>query len=94
MKSNTDYGGSLPVESVQDLASKDLKEIPHRYLRQEAELGDVVSGEERNSFRIPVIDMSKLVDENYQCLFGDGHDEMARLHYACKDWGFFQVISA
>ncbi|KAK8549577.1 hypothetical protein V6N13_073365 [Hibiscus sabdariffa] len=71
---------SLPVENVQTLASKNLKNIPSRYIRPEFE-SDVVSAEE--SLQIPVIDMSKL----------DHDDEQTKLHFACKDWGFFQLIN-
>ncbi|KAL4324530.1 hypothetical protein GQ457_11G021290 [Hibiscus cannabinus] len=75
-----EFGGSLPVENVQSLASKNLKDIPSRYIRPEVEF-DVVSIDE--SFQIPVIDMSKL-----------GHDdEQKKLHFACKGWGFFQLIN-
>ncbi|KAK8614201.1 hypothetical protein V6N13_122570 [Hibiscus sabdariffa] len=72
-----EFGGSLPVENVQSLASKNLEDIPSRYIRPEVEF-DVVSIDK--SFQIPVIDMRKL-----------GHDdEQKKLHFACKDWGFFQ----
>lgn len=72
------FGGSLPVENVQALASKNLKDIPSRYIRPEVEF-DVIALDE--SLEIPVIDRSKL-----------GHaDELEKLHWACKDWGFFQV---
>ncbi|XP_050377943.1 S-norcoclaurine synthase 1-like [Argentina anserina] len=80
-----DLGGSLPVENVQALASNNLKDIPPRYLRPEAEL-EQVSIEE--SLQIPVVDMDKLVGDP---LFHD--DEMAKLHLACKEWGFFQLIN-
>ncbi|KAL4384365.1 hypothetical protein GQ457_15G008550 [Hibiscus cannabinus] len=73
-------GGSIPVENVQALASNNLKNIPSRYIRPEAEFG-VVSVDE--SLQIPVIDMSKL----------DHHDEPEKLHLACRDWGFFQLIN-
>ena len=72
------FGGSLPVENVQALASNNLKDIPSRYIRPEIE-SDVVSIDE--SLKIPMIDMSKL----------DHDDEQKKLHLACKDWGFFQV---
>lgn len=76
-------GGSLPVENVQALASKTLKDIPPRYIRPETDFDEVSIDE---SHQIPVIDMNKLVANQL------GHDnEMAKLHLACKDWGFFQV---
>ncbi|XWS62105.1 hypothetical protein CRYUN_Cryun07bG0182300 [Craigia yunnanensis] len=74
------FGGSLPVENVQALASKKLKDIPSRYIRPQVEFG-VVSIDE--SLQIPVIDMNKLSHD----------DEQRKLHLACKDWGFFQLIN-
>ncbi|TYJ06344.1 hypothetical protein E1A91_A12G227100v1 [Gossypium mustelinum] len=73
------FAGSLPVDSVQALASKNLKNIPSRYI-PEVEFEVVSIGE---SQQIPVIDMSKL----------DRDDEQKKLHQACKDWGFFQLIN-
>ncbi|KAJ0111917.1 hypothetical protein Patl1_01180 [Pistacia atlantica] len=75
-----DFGGSLPVENVQSLASNDLNHIPSRYIRPERQSEQVLIDE---SLQIPIIDMSKLVDE----------DELMKLHLACKDWGFFQLIN-
>ncbi|CAI9095465.1 OLC1v1031420C1 [Oldenlandia corymbosa var. corymbosa] len=78
-------GVSLPVENVQELASRNLEEIPHRYIRPEIR-ADEVSVDELSE--IPVIDMSRLAAGNigYQT-------EMLKLHQACKDWGFFQLIN-
>ncbi|KAK8537906.1 hypothetical protein V6N13_096296 [Hibiscus sabdariffa] len=73
-------GGSLPVENVQALASNNMKNIPSRYIRPEAEFGAVSMDE---SLQIPVIDMIKL----------DHDDELEKLHLACKHWGFFQLIN-
>ncbi|GMJ06060.1 hypothetical protein like AT4G25300 [Hibiscus trionum] len=75
-------GGSLPVENVQALASKNPKSVPSRYFRPEVELG-VVSTDQ--SLQIPVIDMTKLDD--------DDDEEQKILHLACRDWGFFQLIN-
>lgn len=81
-----DLGGSLPVENVQELASAtNLKEIPHRYIRPELNLDEVSVDE---SLQIPVIDMSKLAADHVEY-----QNEMAGLHHACKEWGFFQVKS-
>ncbi|CAI0471146.1 unnamed protein product [Linum tenue] len=77
-----EVGGSLAVANVQRMASS-LKEVPNRYIRPELEVDRVVNDEHVS---IPVIDMSKLVD-------GYGGDELAKLHSACRDWGFFQVIN-
>ncbi|CAI9095445.1 OLC1v1031399C1 [Oldenlandia corymbosa var. corymbosa] len=78
-------GVSLLVENVQQLASKALKEIPHRYIRPEIRTDEVSVNE---SSQIPVIDMSKLGTGNvgYQT-------EMSKLHQACKEWGFFQLTN-
>ncbi|CAI0418406.1 unnamed protein product [Linum tenue] len=78
-------GGSLPVPNVQQLASSS-NDVPIRYIRPELELERVSSDDEY--VQVPVIDMSKLDD-------GDDDDdvELAKLHSACRDWGFFQVIN-
>lgn len=83
-----DLGGSLPVENVQALASKNTKDIPPRYLRPEVEL-DEFSVED--SLQIPIIDMSKLTENS---LAHDQNEELAKLRSACRDWGFFQVLTA
>ncbi|KAF2322115.1 hypothetical protein GH714_006849 [Hevea brasiliensis] len=75
----------FPVENVQALASKKLKDIPHRYIRPDLEFDEVSMDE---SLQIPVIDMSKLVRNQ------SGHgDELGELHRACENWGFFQLIN-
>lgn len=82
--SRKDLGGSIPVENVQSLASKNLKDIPLRYIRVEVESDELLADE---SLQIPVIGMSKLVIGQY------GYEaELDKLHLACKDWGFFQVL--
>ncbi|KAJ7944629.1 2-oxoglutarate (2OG) and Fe(II)-dependent oxygenase superfamily protein [Quillaja saponaria] len=86
MLSKKEFGGSLPVENVQALASRsNLKEIPTRHLRPKLEFEEVSVNE---ILHAPVIDMTKLRanETSYQ-------DELAKLHLACKDWGFFQLIN-
>jgi len=80
-----DLGGSLPVENVQALASKNLKDVPSRYIRPQVQFDEVSIDE---SLHIPVIDMSKLVADQL-----GQQDELAKLHLACKEWGFFLVQS-
>ena len=75
--------GSLPVENVQQLASKKLKDIPLRYIRPELHSDEVSTDE---SLQIPAVDFGKLD-------LGTDH-ESAKLHGACKEWGFFQVLLA
>ncbi|KAG6636129.1 S-norcoclaurine synthase 1-like [Carya illinoinensis] len=82
-----DYGGSLPVENVQALASNNLEEIPPRYLWPEMEYEEYCSIEE--NLHIPVIDLGKLIGNQ----FTSPEDELEKLHSACRDWGFFQLIN-
>ncbi|KAF8032778.1 hypothetical protein BT93_D1618 [Corymbia citriodora subsp. variegata] len=79
----SDLGGSLPVENVQALASKGLKEVSPRYLRAASELGEVC---ETELLEIPVIDMIKLAEDH-----PDHGDEIEKFHLACKEWGFLQL---
>ncbi|XP_024026526.1 S-norcoclaurine synthase 1 isoform X2 [Morus notabilis] len=76
------------LDNVETLSSKKLKEIPHYYLQPRETENDLVEVVD-NAFLIPVIDMTKLLDQH-----SSGHrDELARLHSACRDWGFFQLIN-
>ncbi|KAM7260300.1 hypothetical protein ACFE04_016041 [Oxalis oulophora] len=76
-------GGSLPVDNVQALAAKNLQDVPLRYIRPENQDVDILVNMD-DKIEIPVIDMSKL-------LVNKG--ELSKLHSACKDWGFFQLIN-
>ncbi|CBI30803.3 unnamed protein product, partial [Vitis vinifera] len=84
----TSLGGSLPVPCVQELAKKTLTTVPPRYLRPEQDppfLSD--SSTTCSSIHAPVIDFNRLVS-------GDSMDsELDKLHYACKEWGFFQLTN-
>ncbi|KAF9625886.1 hypothetical protein IFM89_027663 [Coptis chinensis] len=84
MTNERKFGGSLPVENVQALAAKELKDIPDHYVRPELD-SDVISIDE--SLEIPVIDLSRLLDQQFAC------EELAKLHAACQDWGFFHLIN-
>ncbi|CBI33969.3 hypothetical protein VitviT2T_002354 [Vitis vinifera] len=81
MSTRKDFGGSLPVANVQALASDNSGDIPIRDLRAELQSEEVLVDE---SPHIPIIDMRKLMVDD---------DEMEKLHFACKDWGFFQLIN-
>ncbi|KAJ8625964.1 hypothetical protein MRB53_019271 [Persea americana] len=78
-----ELGGSLPVENVQDLAAKNLNEIPDRYVRPEISVDLIIDDDQE----IPVIDLARLVDHQ------SSNDEIAKLHWACEEWGFFQLIN-
>ncbi|GJN30002.1 hypothetical protein PR202_gb18274 [Eleusine coracana subsp. coracana] len=74
---------SLPVPSVQALvAATGGADVPPRYLRPEA-AADAAAGDDEAE--IPIID--------FQRLLMDSHEEAARLHGACQEWGFFQLIN-
>ncbi|KAK9120669.1 hypothetical protein Syun_018286 [Stephania yunnanensis] len=78
-----DYFGSLPVPSVQDLSAK-VEDVPDRYVRPEFESELVCTDA---TFEIPVVDLSRILDEESR------REEMAKLHKACEEWGFFQLIN-
>uniref|UniRef100_A0A0D9V0P1 Fe2OG dioxygenase domain-containing protein n=1 Tax=Leersia perrieri TaxID=77586 RepID=A0A0D9V0P1_9ORYZ len=72
---------SLPVPSVQEMvAATGGTHVHPRYLRQ---AGEAIAAD--GKAEIPVIDFQRLQL---------GHDEeMACLHSACQEWGFFQLIN-
>lgn len=79
--------GSVAVPSVQALAANingSIAEIPERYVRLDS-LSDPVSS--NDDLDIPIIDMNKLIDSDLSS------EELRKLHYACQDWGFFQLIN-
>ncbi|KEH38517.1 protein SRG1 [Medicago truncatula] len=79
-------GTSLLVPSVQEL-SKDgnISTVPPRYIQPNHQ--DLILSEVDTNLQIPVIDMYKLHSEEL------GSSELVKLHLACKDWGFFQLVN-
>ncbi|GFP91250.1 protein srg1 [Phtheirospermum japonicum] len=78
-------GGSLRVPIVQELAKKTLATVPPRYVRLDHDHDHPLPSNLSSS--IPVIDFHKLFDS-------DSMDfELRKLHNACREWGFFQVIN-
>ncbi|KAK8945189.1 S-norcoclaurine synthase 1 [Platanthera zijinensis] len=79
----------MEVENVQALAVKVGAEIPQRYVRGERQEEDTVidGNQDSNEKDIPVIDFGRLFDPEW-C-----DEEAERLHFACRDWGFFHVIN-
>lgn len=76
------FGRSIIVPSVQELARKPIVNLPPRYLRCSGDEDPPhVSGDTSES--VPVVDVQRLAR-------GDPL-ELEKLHFACKDWGFFQV---
>ncbi|CAN1173707.1 2-oxoglutarate-dependent dioxygenase 11 [Linum perenne] len=82
----TEYGGFIAVPNVQHLASESKDDhVPIRYIRPELDLDQVSTD---GSHQIPVVDMTKLAAAGYVAA-----EESAKLHSACKDWGFFLLIN-
>ncbi|CAN6445577.1 unnamed protein product [Victoria cruziana] len=77
-------GSSLPVPNVQELAKQKLSTVPDRYIRPDKEATTLPGVD--NFPSIPVIDFQSLCD-------GESPLERERLHHACKEWGFFQLIN-
>ena len=78
---------SLAVPSVQELSIQRPEKVPPRYIRDD--LDDIItvhSDDDHPTFRVPLIDMAKLVNAETQ------EQELQKLHLACKDWGIFQVL--
>jgi hypothetical protein len=75
----------LTVPFVQELAKEALTKVPDRYVRSHQDR-PILSSSTTPLPQLPVIDLSKLLSH---------HDlnqpELKKLHYACKEWGFFQV---
>ncbi|XAR66643.1 Codeine 3-O-demethylase [Bertholletia excelsa] len=81
------FGKSLIVPSVQELAKQPLRAIPARYVRDEQDPPVVYSSDGGFLPSVPVIDLRSL-------LSGDQMEtELERLHSACREWGFFQVVN-
>ncbi|XP_019250878.1 PREDICTED: protein SRG1-like [Nicotiana attenuata] len=79
------FGKSLLVPSVQELEKEHLTKIPARYVRPEQESLVISDGSVVHA--VPVIDLKKLIS-------GDSMDsERQKLHSACQEWGFLQVIN-
>ncbi|CAM8918570.1 unnamed protein product [Rhodiola kirilowii] len=76
-------GGTLKVPNVQELAKKPLSELPPRYAhpgQEPAANGDPHAEE------VPIIDFQRLLSDQFS------DSELLKLHTACADWGFFQMI--
>ncbi|XP_065879864.1 protein SRG1-like [Euphorbia lathyris] len=78
-------GSSLEVSFVQDLAKKSLITVPPRYLRPDQDSPILPNTD--SVPQVPVIDMGRLYSEEFMKF------ELEKLHNACKDWGFFQLIN-
>ena len=72
---------SLPVPSVQELAIQKLDKVPLRYVRDDLDQ----TTPSNPSLRVPLIDMNRLVNPEFH------EKELQKLHFACQEWGVFQV---
>ncbi|XP_027343295.1 uncharacterized protein LOC113855864 [Abrus precatorius] len=77
---------SLPVPSVQEIAKKGLKSVPERYVRPHHER-PTLSSTITPLPQVPVVDVSRLLSQDHK------ESELNKLHSACKEWGFFQLIN-
>ncbi|XP_010665637.1 protein SRG1 [Beta vulgaris subsp. vulgaris] len=85
---NLRLGKSILVPSVQELAQKSLESVPERYIQLNQEpiiLGADDELSNHNDFQVPIIDMKTLVSGDVL--------ELDKMHSACKEWGFFQLIN-
>ncbi|KVI03312.1 protein SRG1-like [Cynara cardunculus var. scolymus] len=82
----TSMGGSLLVPSVQELVKEPLIKVPTRYVRSHEDLPPT-SCLSSSLCEVPVIDMHHLLSKDSTT------HELEKLHLACKDWGFFQMIN-
>ncbi|KAI3456078.1 hypothetical protein Pfo_012741 [Paulownia fortunei] len=86
MESNlTKLGSSLKVPIVQELAKEKLATVPSRYVRLDHD--HPIPSNLSSLPEIPVIDMQKLLDTDLM------DSELDKLHNACQEWGFFQLIN-
>ncbi|MCL7050296.1 hypothetical protein MKW94_014419 [Papaver nudicaule] len=80
-----ELGSSLFAPNVQELAKQSLADVPDRYLRKEQDPQSDVSVINQT---LPVIDLHDLTSPESIV----SELELERLHSACKEWGFFQVV--
>ncbi|KAK6917259.1 Non-hem dioxygenase N-terminal domain [Dillenia turbinata] len=76
------FGKSLMVPCVQELARQPITNIPPRYIRADDDRSIAVF-----TPSVPVIDLQRLLHEDPL------NSEMVKLHSACKEWGFFQIVN-
>ncbi|XP_075499562.1 oxoglutarate-dependent flavonoid 7-O-demethylase 1-like [Primulina tabacum] len=79
----TKLGGLHEVPNVQELAKQISTTVPKRYVRFDG--NDSILSKVSPSSEVPVIDMHQLN--------GDSMVELGKLHDACQEWGFFQLIN-
>ncbi|OWM85427.1 protein SRG1-like [Punica granatum] len=85
------FGKSVLVPSVQELSKQPILNLPPRYVRtddgqqQLSPPPAIDSDDLSSSLSVPVIDVWSLG--------GGDSAELGKLHFACREWGFFQVVN-
>lgn len=79
-------GKSILVPNVQELAKVGcLEKIPERYIQCEDDpILEALNESSHEDIQVPIINMQSLIT-------GD-ETELQKLHLACQEWGFFQLI--
>ncbi|CAI9262980.1 unnamed protein product [Lactuca saligna] len=85
------FGRSLIVPSVQELAKQSITKIPPRYVRQDNQKPLFKSSDDTSTLSVPVIDLHTLFSTDPGS--STYSSELNKLHTAAKEWGFFQVIN-
>ncbi|KAH9627296.1 hypothetical protein KSS87_013541 [Heliosperma pusillum] len=82
----TVLGKSIIVPSVQELTKgSKLVTVPDRYVRDDVDALISPIKDDNDDLQVPIIDMGGLIS---------GDDvELMKLHLACQEWGFFQLIN-
>ena len=83
------FGRSLIVPCVQELAKKSITKIPPRYVRQDHQKPLLTSSDDTFTLSLPVIDLHSLFSTDSES--STYSSELNKLHSASKEWGFFQV---
>ncbi|CAA7060232.1 unnamed protein product [Microthlaspi erraticum] len=78
---------SIIVPSVQEMVKdKTITTVPLRYVRSDLDKAEIADDSVLRN-EIPIIDMNRL------CSSTSMDSEIDKLHFACKEWGFFQLVN-
>lgn len=79
------FGKSIIIPSVQEMAKESMIKIPPRYERPDQDPPIISTDASPLLSSIPVIDLERLAIEDSM------DSELDILHSACREWGFFQA---
>ncbi|KAL1224157.1 Protein SRG1 [Cardamine amara subsp. amara] len=78
---------SIVVPSVQEMVNENMiTTVPPKYVRSDEDKTEVADGSSLIT-EIPIIDMKRL------CSSTAMNSEVEKLDFACKQWGFFQLVN-